>query len=291
VGTERLYRTEGIVVRRRNQGEADRVLTLCTPLGKFDVVAKGARKVRSRKAGHIELFCRSSFVIARSRSSWDIVSQAETVEPHAALREDLLRGTHARYAVELFDRFFTEGEGGQAMFDLLNHTLTWLCTDDDLDLVARFYEQHLLGLAGFRPELFRCVGEHEHGEDEGREISLRPYAADEKALDDHAGRPPYGFDPEHGGVLCPDCYEAQRRRRDPQSGSRREVVALSPNGLAFLQDCQRGPYTTRLRAIKITPTLHAEAERVMQHYITYHLERSVSSGAFLRKLKREITTR
>jgi DNA repair protein RecO (recombination protein O) len=282
VSTERLYRTEGIIVRRRNQGEADRVLTLCTPLGKLDVVAKGARKVRSRKAGHIELFCRSSFVIARSRSSWDIVSQAETVEPHAALREDLLRGTHARYAVELFDRFFTEGEGGQAMFDLLNHTLTWLCTDDDLDLVARFYEQHLLGLAGFRPELFRCVGEHEHEEGEGHEISLRPYAANEKAHDDHAGRLPYGFDPEHGGVLCPDCYEAQKRRS--------AVVALSPNGLAFLQDCQRGPYTTRLRAMRIAPMLHAEAERVMQHYITYHLERSVSSGAFLRKLKRETAT-
>ncbi|MBN1977854.1 MAG: DNA repair protein RecO [Anaerolineae bacterium] len=281
MSTERLYRTEGIVVRRRNQGEADRVLTLCTPLGKLDVVAKGARKVRSRKAGHIELFSRSSFVIARSRSSWDIVSQVETVEPHAALREDLLRGTHARYAVELFDRFFTEGEGGQAMFDLLDHTLAWLCEDADPDLVARFYEQHLLGLAGFRPELFRCVGRHEHEkhEDEGHEISLQPGGASEEAHGDRASRSPFGFDPEHGGVLCPDCYEAQKRRP--------EVVALSPDGLAFLQDCQRGPYTTRLRAMQIPSALHAEAERVMQHYITYHLERSVSSGTFLRKLKRE----
>jgi len=263
-------------VRRRNQGEADRVLTLCTPLGKLVVIAKGARKVRSRKAGHIELFCRSSFVIARSRSSWDIVSQAETVEAHATLREDLLRGTHARYAIELFDRFFIEGEGGQTVFDLLDHTLTWLCEDDDLDLVARFYEQHLLGLAGFRPELFRCVGEHEEGK--GHEIQLRPREANEEA---HDGRAPYGFDPERGGVLCPDCYEAQHRRP--------EVVTLSPNGLAFLQDCQRGPYTTRLRAMSISSALHAEVERVMQHYITYHLERSVNSGAFLRKLKREGT--
>jgi DNA repair protein RecO (recombination protein O) len=278
MGTERLYRTEGIVVRRRNQGEADRVLTLCTPLGKLDVIAKGARKVRSRKAGHIELFSRSSFVIARSRSSWDIVSQAETVEPHAALREDLLRGTHARYVIELFDRFFTEGEGGQTVFDLLDHTLTWLCSDDDPDLIARFYEQHLLGLAGFRPELFRCVGEHEEN------VALDPREQGEE-LGDRADRSPYGFDPEHGGALCPDCYEAQQRAQK----RRPEVVALSPNGLTFLQDCQRGPYTTKLRTIKITPALHAEVERVMQHYITYHLERGVGSGAFLRKIKREGT--
>jgi recombinational DNA repair protein (RecF pathway) len=129
------------------------------------------------------------------------------------------RGTHARYAVELLDRFFAEGEGGQAMFDLLDQTLTWLCTDDDLDLVARFYEQHLLGLAGFRPELFACVGEH------GEEGSLRPR---EPAAEDRSDRPgclPYGFDPEHGGALCPDCYEARKRRP--------EVAALSPKGLSF----------------------------------------------------------
>jgi DNA repair protein RecO (recombination protein O) len=275
VSTERIYRTEGIVVRRRNQGEADRVLTLCTPLGKLAVIAKGARKVRSRKAGHIELFSRSSFVIARSRSSWDIVSQAETVEAHAALREDLLRGTHARYAVELFDRFFTEGEGGQTMFDLLDHTLTWLCEDEDPDLTIRFYEQHLLGLAGFRPELFRCVGEHDEN------TPLDPREPIEEV------NRPYGFDPERGGALCPDCYEMQRRGQQRAQKRGLEVIALSPNGLAFLQDCQRGPYTTRLRAMKISSTLHAEVERVMQHYVTYHLERSVSSSTFLRKLKRE----
>lgn len=265
VSTERLYRTEGIVMRRRNQGEADRVLTLCTPLGKLEVIAKGARKVHSRKAGHVELFCRSGFVISRVKNSWDIVSQAETIEPHARLREDLLRGAHARYAVELLDRFFTQEEGSPALFDLLDHTLTWLCQDQDLDLAVRFYEQHLLGLAGFRPELLTCVGEHE------RSAVLQPC---EPAEDER----PFGLDPDRGGALCRDCYAGAR----VQQG----IVPLSPDGLCLLQECQRGPYT-RLRARKIPPALHAEAERVMQHYITHHLERSVSAGAFLRKLKQD----
>ena len=264
MGNERLYRIEGVVIRRRNQGEADRVLMLCTPEGKIDVIAKGARKVNSRKAGHVELFCHSSFVISRVKNSWDIVSQAETIEPHAVLREDLLRGTHARYAVELLDRFFSEQESSPALFDLLNHTLTWLCQDDDLDLIARFYEQHLLGLAGFRPELFRCIGEH------SANVPLQPHRETEEG----AG---YGFDPEHGGALCQDCYEATKRIPI--------VLPLSPNGLWFLQECQRGPYT-RLRQQTITPALHAEVERVMQHYVTYHLERGVRSSAFLKQLKR-----
>jgi DNA repair protein RecO (recombination protein O) len=275
VSTERLYRTEGIVIRRRNQGEADRVLTLCAPLGKIEVIVKGARKTRSRKAGHVELFARSNFVISRVKNSWDIVSQAEMVEPHTLLRSDLLRGTYARYAVELLDRFFTEGAGGQALFDLLNHMLTWLCEDDDPDLSIRFYEQHLLGLAGFRPELFRCVGEHEGA------VLLRPLENETAQTEDgdQNGRlSPYGFDPEQGGALCRGCYA---KRVAPQ-----KIAPLSPHGLWFLQECQRGPYS-RLRTQQIAPALHAEVERVMQHYITYHLERGVRSGTFLRQLKRQ----
>lgn len=263
MSTERLYRTEGIVMRRRSQGEADRVLTLCTPLGKIEVIAKGARKVRSRKAGHIELFSRSSFVLSRVRNSWDIISQAETVDAHKLLRDDLLRGTYARYAVELLDRFFTEGEGGQALFDLLDHTLTWLCEDSDLDLVARFYEQHLLGLAGFRPEIFHCVGEHNGYK------SLRP-------PEDPEDERSYGFDPERGGVLCQDCKA--------QWEGRPGIVDISSEVLRVLQECQSRPYA-RLRNRHILPEHHAEMERVMQHYITYHLERGVNAGAFLQQLK------
>ena len=263
MSTQRLYRTEGIVMRRRNQGEADRILTLCTPLGKIAVNAKGARKMRSRKAGHVELFAHSNFVISRAKNTWDIVSQAEMIEPHTTLRSDLIRGTYARYAVELLDRFFTEDEGSRALFDLLNHTLTWFCEDVDLDLAVRFYEQHLLGLAGFRPELFRCVGEH------NEQVSLQPHEPDNDQ--------PYGFDPEQGGALCQTCYRKHGRR--PQ------IMPLSPNGLWFLQECQRGPYS-KLRNRQTAPTLHTEVERVMQHYVTYYLERGVGSGRFLRQLKR-----
>jgi DNA repair protein RecO (recombination protein O) len=247
---------------RRDQGEADRVLRLCTPSGKVDVLAKGARKIRSRKAGHIELFTRASFVLARVPNYWDIISQAETIDPHTRLRGDLLRGTYARYVVELLDRFFTDGEGGMAVFDLLDHTLGWLCEDDDLDMIARFYEQHLVGLAGFRPELFRCVGDHDH------QRLLHPQTQD-------AGCP-FGFAPEQGGALCPECYDMSRRERD--------ILALSPSALRLLQMCQRSSYAD-LGSQVVSKSLHKEAGRVMQHHITYHLEQDVRAAAFLHQLR------
>jgi len=253
------------VLRRRDQGEADRVLSLSTPLGKLDAIAKGARKIRSRKAGHIELFSRSQFVIARVTNSWDIVSQAETLSAHAVLRSDLLRGTYARYAIELLDRFFVSDEGGQSLFDLLENTLTRLCEEVDLDLITRFYEQRLLGLAGFRPELFHCVGDHTSGTPLLPGGTLKPEGA-------------YGFDLARGGALCPDCYARASRQST--------VSVLSGETLRFLQNCQKLPYSS-FRSQVIPASLHQAAELLVRRYISYHLESSIKSLVFLDKLRQE----
>ncbi|HVN15979.1 MAG TPA: DNA repair protein RecO, partial [Anaerolineales bacterium] len=53
----RSFRMEAIVLRHGDWGEADRLLTLYTrEQGKVRAIAKGARKLTSRKAGHLEPF-------------------------------------------------------------------------------------------------------------------------------------------------------------------------------------------------------------------------------------------
>lgn len=258
----RRYRTDAIVVRRRDQGEADRVLTLCTPFGKLSVIAKGVRKVRSRKSGHLELFAHTHVAVARSRSSWDIVTQAETVEAHTALRGDLVRGTYARYAVELYDRFVAEGEGGPELFDLMVRMLGYLCREERLGLLTRAYEQRLLTQVGFRPEWYRCVGERE-GEICGRRLTGRVGG-------------PLGVDPERGGVLCAECYGVSRQQR--------HVLPLSRTALQTLRACQRESFA-QLRQREVSASLAGELERVARHYITYYLEHDVRSDVFLRRLR------
>lgn len=50
-------KTKAIVLRRTNYAEADRILQLLTPShGKLSVIAKGARREKSKLAGGIELF-------------------------------------------------------------------------------------------------------------------------------------------------------------------------------------------------------------------------------------------
>src|SRR5437868_15487036 len=92
---EHLYKSEAIVLKRINLGEADKILTIFTPhFGKLRVVSKGVRKVTSRLAGHVELFTRSQMLLARARNL-DIVTQSETVDAYWPLHDDLSRLAHA----------------------------------------------------------------------------------------------------------------------------------------------------------------------------------------------------
>jgi DNA repair protein RecO (recombination protein O) len=50
----RSYRAQAIVLSHIEYGEADRILKLFTlEKGKISAIAKGVRKIRSRKAGHL----------------------------------------------------------------------------------------------------------------------------------------------------------------------------------------------------------------------------------------------
>jgi DNA repair protein RecO (recombination protein O) len=250
---ERVYRTEAIVLRRTDFGEADRLLTAFTPeRGKLRLVAKGARKPSSRKSGHVELFSHGQFMVAVGRNL-DIITQAETLEPYLPLREDLLRTTYAYYVAELADAFTAEQDENRPLFELLKDAFGWVCAADDLPLVARYYELHLLGLAGYQPQLFVCGGCKKRLEPEVNYLS----AAD-------------------GSVFCRKCgYD------------RLGTSEISVNALKVLRFLQTREWDT-CRLLRLSPASHAEVEQVMGGYITYHLERRLKSVDFIHQLRRQM---
>lgn len=249
---ERTFRSEAIVLRRTDFGEADRLLTLYSrDFGKIKAVAKGARKPQSRKTGHVEQFMRSNFLFASGRDI-PILTQAEMVQPYAALRDDLILTTYAAYLVELLDRFTVEDDKHTGIYQLLADGLGWLTTHEDVLLVARFYELRLLGLAGFRPQLFHCVACGEPIEERDQFFSA-----------------------ELGGILCPNCREEDRRSVG--------ITAVSTKVLRYLQT---RPWDT-VHNLRLKRAVHTELENVMHYYITYVLERNLKSVEFLHRLRQE----
>ncbi len=249
---ERTYRSEAIVLRRADFGEADRMLTLFSrEFGKIRVLAKGARKPQTRKAGHVELFMRTNFLIAKGRNI-DIITQAELVEAYSALREDLVRTTYASYAVELLDGLTAEGDRDLRKYDLLAKALGWIADTDNLRLTARYYELRLLSLAGYQPQLFRCVSCGE------------PIIEQDQF-----------FSGELGGLLCPACHGADRRALP--------ILAAAVKVLRYLQT--RSWET--VGALHLRPVLHRELESVMHYYLRFILERNLKSVVFLHRLREE----
>jgi DNA repair protein RecO (recombination protein O) len=244
------FRVEAVVLRHADYGEADRLLTLYTrQLGKTRALAKGARKIASRKAGHIEPFTYVKLQLAKGRDM-PLVTQADTVDAYQALREDLVLTSQAAYVLELLDRFTYEDEiENSALFRLLTDTLSRLASKADPWLVIRYYEIRLLDHLGFRPQLFECANC-------GREI--RP--------EDQY------FSFSAGGAICPRC------------GHLPNVHKISVEALKYLRHFQRSSYAD---ATKARPDLDVqrETESLMQGFFTYLLERELNTPGFLKKIK------
>ena len=248
---ERVFRTEAVVLRRHDFGEADRLLSVYTPeRGKLRLVAKGVRRPRSRKAGHLEPLTRTSLMIAVGRDL-DIVTQAEAIETFPGLRQNLLLLGQASYAVELVDRFTLDEGDSRVLYRLLVETLTRLEEGRAPFSVLRFFELHLLEIVGYRPELFRCLGC-------GGEVLPKDQF----------------FAAALGGVLCPSC--------GPQHPGARP---LSLSALKVLRHLQRSGFETAA-APNVRPAVRQEVEGLLEEYITAILERRLHTPAFLLAVRR-----
>ena len=82
-------RTEAIILRRTDYGEADRILQLLTPEGKRSVIAKGVRREKSKLAGGIELFSVSEVVIHEGRTELGLLTGAKLLEYYDAFVKDI----------------------------------------------------------------------------------------------------------------------------------------------------------------------------------------------------------
>ncbi len=246
----RSVRVEAVVLRHSDWGEADRLVHLYTrERGKLRAIAKGVRRMRSRKSGHLQPFTRAALLLARGRDLW-IVTQAETVEAYLPLRDDLLRTAYAAYVVELLDRFTYEEGANPALYRLLTDSLQRVAADADAFPGLRYYEMRLLDLLGYRPQLFQCT------------LCQETITAQEQF-----------FSADQGGVLCPRCGASFPAAR-----------AVSLAALKFLRHYQRSTYRDALRA-EIAAPVRQEVETLLQHYLSHLLERSLNAPLFLRQVK------
>ena len=240
--SERIYRTEAVVLGRLDYGEADRILTLYTPRhGKFRAIAKGVRRPLSRLGPHLEYFVRSQLTLARGREL-DTVTSADTLDAHTGLRNDLDAFGHASHLAEIVNRLTQDRQENAAVYDLLINSLKLLADGIDPFAVARHYELASLSLLGFKPELYRCLSCN-------TDLTAVPNA----------------FSTRLGGTLCSLCRTTDGASRTLSVNAQKYLRTLDRHGLAA---------ATRL---PLDPGLQNELEGTMADYLRVVAERDLSS--------------
>ncbi len=246
----RVYKTEAIILHRRNVGEADSIFTVYSDqFGKFDAVARGVRKARSHMRGHLEPLTRSRLMVARGRTL-DVFTQAETVTPYRAIRDDLERGAAALYCAELVDRFTGEHIGQPGLYEQILNLLDALEAGSPAHVV-RFFELQILSLMGYELQLGECA------------VCTGRLPEEETLLS-----------PVAGGLVCAGCRAT--------AGMGRLVSVRAIKVLRFARTTDMAGFA----ALRVDAGLADELHRAMADIIRYLLDRELGSGRFVDDVSR-----
>ena len=245
------YVTEGLVLRRVDYGEADRILTVLTrEHGKIGVIARGVRKAGSRMAAHTDLFARSRMELARGRGELDVLTSAQTLGSAAPLA-DARRAACAAVCAELADRVLESNAVDEEVVDLVATALSD-CTDGSRDprLALLWLTRRMIDRLGYAPQLFECA-------------SCATPLTEQSAW----------FSATAGGLLCDRCGLL-----DPTS------VECTVRVIKVLRVAASGdePLYRRLRLDEAALTT---LETVAERELAQHLERQLRSLPVLRAIE------
>jgi DNA repair protein RecO (recombination protein O) len=240
-----LYRTNAIVLRTRNFGEADRVVVLFSEeLGKFEAVVKGARRQRSRFIGSTLAFNYIKAMLLTGKSL-DTLSQAELVHSFAKLQEDLIKFAYASYWVELVDGFIPERQEAKEIFKFLLAAFIVLEKTADPAILNLAFEIRLLNYLGYQPRTDICAC---CGGTLGGNVSFSALA---------------------GGAVCQDC-----------SLRFRDLITVDPVDLQVLEHLG-GIDLRELDKFSLAPNNRKVIQKVLRDFIEARLEHPLKSQAFL----------
>lgn len=152
-------RAIGIVLRTHPVTESSLIITWFTrEFGKLKTLAKGARRPKSPFRGRLDLFYRDELVFGRSRrSDLHLLQECFLEEPHAPLRESVVRLARASYACELVELATEWEDPDPQVFDLLEQGLSDAEQDRGAILLL-WFQLHLLAAVGWAPRWPAATG-------------------------------------------------------------------------------------------------------------------------------------
>ena len=246
----RTLKTQAIILRSFEDGEADRTVIILTPeVGKLKARVRGARKINSRLGGHTDLLNLTNLNVGLGNHS-NVITAADSLNSFVNLKSNLERLAIAIYLAELVNALIPEGVPHRSIFFLLLNALEELNKNKDPLIISRYLELKALEETGYKQELYRCVLCN---------TNIQPNQ--------------HSYVPSFGGVVCSECTV------NPS-----ELCTLSLNSLKVLRHFDRNRLSDAL-SIHLDNHIEYEIEKILEQSITWILEKQSKARKFVTHLQ------
>lgn len=181
------YNTQAIVLKSSKFRDADKIFTLYTKSeGKISAIARGVRKISSRRAGNLDSLNVISVKIIESNGGFKNIEEVKTLQSFRGLKGDFEASKRAYFVLELVHRTVEEGEKDEKLYELIVKALKLLSTPKcDPDLAVIYFEISFMKELGYQLEFEKCI-------------------KCQKELSSSTSKK-YSFNISRGGFVCGDC--------------------------------------------------------------------------------------
>ncbi|MBU1133051.1 DNA repair protein RecO [Patescibacteria group bacterium] len=181
------YNTQAIVLKSTKFRDADKIFTLYTKdEGKISAIARGVRKISSRRAGNLDSLNVISVKISESKGGFKNIDEVKTLQSFKELKKDLETSKRAYFILELVHKTVEEGEKDERLYDLIIRSLKLLSTPRcNPDLAVVYFEIVFMKELGYQLDFENCV-------------------KCQKEIFSSISRK-YAFNISRGGFVCGDC--------------------------------------------------------------------------------------
>lgn len=154
------YRTQGFILKKTDQGEADRIFTVFTSdFGKLELLARAVRKIKSKLRAGLEIFYLSEIEFIQGKA-YKTLTDAILIDNFKNLRRSLARMTVASKISEVFDGLVKGQEPDEKLWQLLSENFKTLnnprTQHAKYQLIYYHFLWNLLSALGYKPELHHC---------------------------------------------------------------------------------------------------------------------------------------
>lgn len=254
--------TPAIVLRRRDYGDFDLILTVLTPdHGLCTLIAKSAKKSVKRFQGVLEPFAGLRVVCRQGRGkSMMVLEEADLEQTSGSVRTDIVKTAYASYWAELALLWLEEGQPRPDIYRLMAYVLEKLSGDEvPAALLSLLFQMRFVGQEGLRPVLERCVC----CQTDVDKIPQQQFCVDLK----------------QGGIVCHACPAPDAAHLQLGKGNLKQLLWMAD-----------GDLSQALR-VRFTERALAEANAFLEAFVPFHIGRMPKSLGFLRQVRNGRTIR